>query len=135
MAHRFDQLGGEPMAFERFTNEKYLTIVSWTMMPAAFIVARWSIHFLWCPIDDKRYRDKVPWLTVFWYVGPALWFMFENLVLVKAEDAENRKNRIARFKLTQDAAKPKFLGESRGVNYLSPKRNIARSLSSAHGRV
>lgn len=59
------------------------------------------------------------WIATGWFLGPPIWFAFENNYLLKKQDIERLSGRMARFRLEQDAAKMIWLGISALVVYLT----------------
>ena len=70
-----------------------------------------------------RYGELRPetktWVSVAWFIGPPIWFFFENTFLLRADDVELKKERMARFRLSQDSARMCWFGVAAAIIFLA----------------
>ncbi len=59
------------------------------------------------------------WISLAWFVGPPLWFFVENTFLLRPEDVEQKKERMARFRLSQDSARMCWFGIAAAIIFLA----------------
>ena len=107
------------MALEEFSNEHDLKIIWRRMTLFAVVAAVGSLAFFLLVKDVKDHYILARLIAGAWFVGPPLWFLYENTQLLKAPDVEVRSKRMARFRLSQDAAKMCWFGIAALMAYLS----------------
>jgi hypothetical protein len=59
------------------------------------------------------------WISIAWFIGPPLWFFFENTFLLQPKDVEQKKERMARFRLSQDSARMCWFGAAAAIIFLA----------------
>lgn len=92
-----------------FSNEKQLKRI-WRVMTVLSSVTAIAIlaFLLSCRPSDQPVFTKI--IAAVWFLGPPAWFAFENSRLLLPEDVESKKERMARFRLGQDAARMAWFG-------------------------
>ena len=104
-----------PHQLQTFTNESSLKVV-WTTMTVLASVA--AVATLCLLLQGSLSANNKTWLALAWFIGPPAWFLFENTFLLRPEDVELKKERMARFRLAQDAARMSWFGIAAAIVYL-----------------
>jgi hypothetical protein len=106
----------QPPKLQSFTNEPVLKAV-WTTMTIVAVIAAFATLYLLLRVELSQ--QVKTWLALTWFIGPPAWFLFENTVLLHAEDVELKKERMARFRLAQDSARMCWFGVAAAIIYLT----------------
>ncbi len=101
---------------QSFTNESSLKVV-WTLMTVVASVA--AVATLWMLLRGELSTNEKTCLALAWFICPPAWFLFENTLLLRADDVELKKERMARFRLAQDAARMCWFGIAAAIVYLA----------------
>lgn len=101
---------------QQFSNEKTLSRIWQTMTFISMVAAVATFYFM-------RYGELCAetrtWISIAWFMGPPIWFFFENTFLLKPEDVEQKKERMARFRLSQDSARMCWFGIAAAIIFLA----------------
>ena len=103
---------------EVFSNETTLSKVwrAMTLFAIAALVVTAVVLTTFCASKDSGITR---FLAISWLVAPPAWFVFENAFLLKPEDVEQLKGRMARFRLGQDAARMAWFGIAALIIYFT----------------
>jgi hypothetical protein len=100
-----------------FSNEERLKRI-WRLMTALSSVVAIAILIFLLSCSPSGYPVLTKVIAAVWFLGPPAWFAYENSCLLLPEDVELKKERMARFRLGQDAARMGLVRDRRIDNLL-----------------
>jgi len=92
-----------------FSNEAHLKRIWRRMTVLASVIAIAIVAFLLFG-SPSEHPDLTKVIAAVWFLAPPAWFAYENSSLLLPEDVELKKERMARFRLGQDAARMAWFG-------------------------
>ena len=101
---------------QQFTNERTLSRI-WRTMTSLSIVA--AVATFYCMQYGDLDAVERTWVSIAWFTCPPAWFFFENTFLLRPEDVEQKKERMARFRLSQDSARMCWFGIAAAIIFLA----------------
>ena len=101
---------------QEFTNEQTLARIWGTMTLLSVAGAGATMYFMkWGNLTPEART----WVAIAWFIGPPAWFFIENSLLLRPDDVELKKERMARFRLSQDTARMCWFGVAAAIIFLA----------------